>query len=87
MARIEFFDGLFFDGEYFDQFCYDESFFDGRFFDGAFFDIQCTIPVVPEEPAGPPPITYWDVMLVGSHTPTRKKQRKQELETMFLLLG
>ena len=35
----------------------------------------------------PPPISYWDVMLVGAHTPTKKKQRKQELETMFLLLG
>ena len=35
----------------------------------------------------PPPITYWDVMLVGSRTPIQKKQRKQELETMFLLLG
>jgi hypothetical protein len=35
----------------------------------------------------PPPIAYWDVMLVGAHTPTKKKQRKQELETMFLLLG
>jgi len=35
----------------------------------------------------PPPIAYWDVMLVGSRTPIQKKQRKQELETMFLLLG
>lgn len=35
----------------------------------------------------PPPVTYWDVMLVGSRTPIQKKQRKQELETMFLLLG
>ena len=35
----------------------------------------------------PPPITYWDVMLGGSQTPIKKKQKKQELETMFLLLG
>lgn len=35
----------------------------------------------------PPPITYWDVMLGGSQTPIKKKQKKQELEAMLLLLG
>lgn len=35
----------------------------------------------------PPPIAYWDVMAMQPQTPTKKKQRKQELETMFLLLG
>jgi hypothetical protein len=35
----------------------------------------------------PPPIAYWDVMAMSVQTPTKKKQRKQELETMFLLLG
>ena len=41
----------------------------------------------PGAPAAPPPIAYWDVMLGSSQTPTKKKQRKQELETMLLLLG
>jgi hypothetical protein len=42
---------------------------------------------VATETEGPPPITYWDSMLVGSHTPTKKKQKKQELEILLLLLG
>ena len=41
----------------------------------------------PGTPAAPPPITYWDVMLGGSQTPIKKKQKKQELEAMLLLLG
>jgi len=35
------------------------------------------------------PITYWDSMLVGSRKPVGKgkKQKKQELEILLLLLG